>query len=170
MPHLAQVNVARLLAPLDAPSMQGFVAAIGSINRLAAASPGFLWRHGGEDGHGVSVQPAEGGPVFVNLSLWTDYDALHRFVYRSDHARYLRQRSRWFAATPQPATALWWVAPGVHPTIDDALRRLRHLRDHGSTPRVFSLRRRFHPDGRPVTRGGSGSAGAPRRVERSQRG
>jgi hypothetical protein len=170
MHHLAQVNVARLLAPLDAPSMRGFVGAIAAIDRLAAASPGFLWRYGGEDGHGVSVQPAEGGPVFVNISLWSDYDALHQFVYRSAHAGYLRQRSRWFAATPQPATALWWVASGVHPTVDDALRRLRFLRDHGPTPRVFSLRRRFDPDGRPSTRRGSGAAGAPQRIERAQRG
>jgi hypothetical protein len=157
VPHLAQVNVARLLAPIDAPSMRGFVGAIAAIDRLAAASPGFLWRYGGADGHGVSVQPEEGGPVFVNLSLWTDYDALHDFVYRSAHARYLRQRSRWFAATPQPATALWWVAPGVRPSIDDALRRLRYLRDHGPTPRVFSLRRRFGADGRPSARRGAGT-------------
>jgi hypothetical protein len=150
MSQLAQVNVARLLAPLDVPSMQGFVTAISRIDRLAATSPGFVWRSGGPDGHGVCVQPADGGPVFVNLSTWTDYDALHEFVYRSAHASYLRQRSRWFAPTQQPATALWWVAAGCRPSVDDALRRLRFLRDHGPTPRVFSLRRRFHPDGRPV--------------------
>jgi hypothetical protein len=60
--HLAQVNVARMLAPLDDPTMREFVAAIGRIERLAAASPGFLWRLAGEGGHGLCVQPDEGGP------------------------------------------------------------------------------------------------------------
>ena len=150
--HLAQVNVARMLAPLDDPIMREFVAAIGRIERLAAASPGFLWRLAGEGGHGVCVQPDEGGPVFVNVTLWRDYDSLHVFTYRSPHADHLKRRSRWFAATPQPSTALWWVPAGTRPSLDEALLRLKFLRRYGPTPRAFSLRRRFDPDGRPVGR------------------
>jgi hypothetical protein len=86
----------------------------------------------------------------VNVTLWQDYDSLHVFTYRSPHAGHLKRRSRWFAPTPQPSTALWWVPAGTRPTLDDALRRLRHLREHGPTPRAFSLRRRFGVDGRPV--------------------
>jgi Domain of unknown function (DUF3291) len=41
---LAQVNVSRMLAPLDDPMMREFVAAIEPVERLAAASPGFVWR------------------------------------------------------------------------------------------------------------------------------
>lgn len=152
MHHLAQVNVARLREPLDAPSMRGFVAAITPIDRLAAAAPGFVWRFGSEEGHGVCVQPADHGPIFVNLSLWQDYDSLHQFVYRSAHAGHLRRRSRWFEPVQQPSTALWWVPAGTRPALEDALRRLGYLRDHGPSPRAFSLRRRFHPDGRPVLR------------------
>ena len=107
--HLAQVNVARMLAPLDELMMREFVAAVGPVERLAAASPGFVWRLADESGHGVCVQPDEGGPVFVNVTLWRDYDSLHVFTYRSPHADHLKRRSRWFAATPQPSTALWWV-------------------------------------------------------------
>ncbi len=33
--HLAQLNVARLLAPLDTPQLAGFVAALDPINALA---------------------------------------------------------------------------------------------------------------------------------------
>src|SRR3954451_18997442 len=84
--HLAEVNVARLLAPLDDPSMRDFLAAVGPVEWLAAASPGFVWRLADEGGHGVCVQPDDGGPVFVNLTLWQDYDALHAFTYRSPHA------------------------------------------------------------------------------------
>jgi hypothetical protein len=150
--HLAQVNVARLRAPMDDPSMREFAAAVGPIHRLAHTSPGFVWQMHVDGGHGVCVQPAEGGPVFVNLTVWRDYDALHEFTYRSPHAGFLKRKTRWFAPTPQPSTALWWAPAGDTPTVEDALRRLRHLRTHGPTPQAFSLRRRFHPDGRPVPR------------------
>ena len=152
MHQLAQVNVARLRAPMDDPAMLEFVAGVGPIHRLAHKSPGFVWQLHTDGGHGVCVQPAEGGPVFVNLTVWRDYDALHEFTYRSPHAGFLKRKTRWFAATPQPSTALWWVPAGTTPTVDEALRRLRYLRAHGPTPQAFSLRRRFHPDGRPVRR------------------
>ncbi len=151
--HLTQVNVARLRAPLESATMQGFVAALGPMHELAASCPGFVWRLASEDGgHGVCVSTDDGGPAFVNLSVWTDYESLHAFVYRSAHGRIVRSRSRWFVATRQPSTALWWVPPGSRPTVDDALVRLRYLREHGPSPRAFSLRRRFAPDGTPVRR------------------
>jgi Domain of unknown function (DUF3291) len=150
--HLAEVNVARMLAPLDDPLLRDFVAAVGPVERLAAAGAGFVWRLADEGGHGVCVQPDDGGPVLVNVTLWQDYDSLHVFTYRSAHAEYLKRRSRWFAPTPQPSTALWWVAAGSRPTLDDALRRLTLLRTYGPTPKAFSLRRRFDPQGRPVVR------------------
>ncbi len=159
--QLAQVNVARLRRPLDDPSMREFVVAFGPVERLAAVAPGFVWRLTSDGVHGVCVQPETGGPIFVNLTVWRDYDALHQFVYRSPHAGYLKRRSRWFDPTPQPSTALWWVPAGSEPTVDDALRRLRHLRDHGPSARAFSLRRRFTVDGRPVRaarRGGPAQA------------
>jgi Domain of unknown function (DUF3291) len=40
----AQVNVARMRAPLDDPVMAGFVARLAEINALADQSPGFVWR------------------------------------------------------------------------------------------------------------------------------
>jgi hypothetical protein len=47
-----------------------------------------------EGGHGVCVQPDEGGPVFVNVTLWRDYDSLHVFTYRSPQADHMKRRSR----------------------------------------------------------------------------
>ena len=163
MHHLAQVNVARLRRPLDDPSMREFVAGLAPVERLAAVAPGFVWRLTSNGVHGVCVQPEAGGPIFVNLTVWRDYDALHQFVYRSPHAGYLKRRSRGAAPTPQPSPALWWVPAGSHPTVDDALRRLRHLRDHGPSARAFSLRRRFTVDGRPLPPGAA-RRGAPTRA------
>jgi hypothetical protein len=41
--HLAQINLARMIAPLDDPRMTEFVAQLGPINALADRSPGFVW-------------------------------------------------------------------------------------------------------------------------------
>jgi hypothetical protein len=147
--QLAQVNVARLRAPLDDPSMREFVAALDRIDRSARASPGHVWRLATGDGHGYCVVTDGAGPAFVNVSVWADYASLHEFVYRSDHARYLRRRGRWFAPTPQPSTALWWVPTGTRPTLREAVARLEHLRMYGPSPRAFSLRRRFTAAGHP---------------------
>jgi hypothetical protein len=146
--RLAQVNVARMRAPLDDPVMRGFTDALDAVHRLAEASAGFVAR----DGRGHQVLADDAGPVIVNVSLWADYPGLHDFVYRSAHGGYLRRRERWFLPTEQPSTALWWVRGDEPPGTADAVRRLQHLRRYGPTPRAFSLRRRFGPDGRPVGR------------------
>jgi hypothetical protein len=43
-PHLTQVNIARMKAPLESPIMADFVARLDEINSLADRSPGFVWR------------------------------------------------------------------------------------------------------------------------------
>ncbi len=40
--QLAQVNIARMVAPLDSPVMAGFVAKLDEFNALADQSPGFV--------------------------------------------------------------------------------------------------------------------------------
>ncbi|MEV7044445.1 DUF3291 domain-containing protein [Amycolatopsis sp. NPDC051061] len=146
MAELAQVNVAIPRAPLDDPAMAGFANAFEAVARLAEAAPGFVWRLG-SGGHAVLATSA-GVEVVVNVSVWRDYRSLHEFVYRSVHGRFLLRRRDWFAPTPQPSTALWWVADGRRPTVDQALARLGFLRDHGPSPQAFSLLRRFTVDGR----------------------
>ena len=42
--HLAQINVARLKAPIDSPLLAGFVARLDEINALADTAEGFVWR------------------------------------------------------------------------------------------------------------------------------
>ena len=160
MRELAQVNVAAMRAPLDDPSMAGFSAAFDPVARLAEEWPGFVWRLRSASGHAVVV----GTDQVVNLSVWRDYPSLHEFVYRSDHGRLLLRRTRWFGATRQPSTALWWVPAGVRPDVDEALARLRYLRTYGPSPRAFSLLRQFTSDGQPVQRRG----GPPGRTARNR--
>jgi len=42
--HLAQVNIGRILAPMDSPVMAEFKANLDPVNALAEAAPGFVWR------------------------------------------------------------------------------------------------------------------------------
>jgi hypothetical protein len=150
--RLAQVNVARMRAGPDSPVMAGFMAAADPMYRIAEDSPGFVQRLRGAGGHVPTCQDAQQGWLIVNVSVWSSYEALHRFVYRSHHGGLLRRRGEWFLPTPQPSTALWWVADGHEPGLDEAQARLAVLRREGPSPRAFSLRRRFRPDGTPSRR------------------
>ena len=57
--HLAQVNIGRLTAPLDSRRLAGFVAALDSVNVVADAAPGFVWRLQTEDGNATAIRAFE---------------------------------------------------------------------------------------------------------------
>jgi Domain of unknown function (DUF3291) len=150
--RLAQVNVARMRAAPDSPVMAGFMAAADPIYRLAEDSPGFVWRLHGAGGHMPTCQDEAQGWLIVNVSVWESYEALHQFVYRTGHGGLVRRRGEWFLPTPQPSTALWWIEAGDRPGLDESRARLALLRREGPSPRAFSVRRRFEPDGTPIRR------------------
>jgi hypothetical protein len=54
---LAQLNIGRILAPLDSPELAGFVARLADINALADTAPGFVWRLQTEDGDATAFRP-----------------------------------------------------------------------------------------------------------------
>ncbi len=148
--ELAQVNVARMRAPLGSPQLAGFVAAVDPVLRLAEQSTGFVWRHADSHGHSVTVERDGDTTMVVNVSVWASYEALHAFTYRSAHGAFIRRRADWFLPTEKPSTALWWLPEGTRPMVDEALRRLAVLRRYGPSPRAFGIRSRYEPDGRPV--------------------
>lgn len=154
--ELAQCNVALPKAPLDDPVMAGFVKAVDDVNWLADHSSGFLWRMLPQHGPVTfgPLRPAREGPlgpredddVIVTLSVWMDFEALQRYVYRTAHGLFMRQRGRWFLPIGGFTTAMWWVADGERPALEEGLARLEHLRRKGPTPHAFSLRRVFDPE------------------------
>ena len=149
MSRIAEVNVALPRAPLDAPAMAGFLKALDDVNWLADRSPGFVWRL--RPTHGPVTWGVLGGDeVIVTLSVWTTFEDLQRYVYRSAHGLFMQKRSRWFLPLGGFSTALWWIDEGDEPSVEDGLGRLVHLREHGPTPGAFSLRRQFDLDGVPV--------------------
>jgi hypothetical protein len=56
---LAQVNIGRLLAPLDSPQLADFAAALDPVNSVADAAPGFVWRLQSEEGNATSLRAFE---------------------------------------------------------------------------------------------------------------
>ncbi len=135
--HLAQVNIARMLAPLSDPVMAGFVARLAEINRLAESSPGFIWRLIGD------VNPFKDNEILFNLSVWESPEALKQFVYRTSHKELLAAREAWFQRFDGPYVALWWIPTGEIPPAAEARIRMEHLQQHGDSPFAFRFQSEF---------------------------
>jgi hypothetical protein len=141
---LAQVNTARLRAPLDAPEMADFVAQIQGINAIADDDPGFVWRlrsEGADDA--TSIRAFDDDQILITLTVWKSVEALSNYVYHGAHAGIMRDRRRWFERLDQSILALWWIPVGHLPTVEEAKERLAHLRQHGPTPFAFSFGKPF---------------------------
>jgi len=151
--HLAEINIGRLLAPLDDPRIKDFVDNLGRINALAEAAPGFVWRLKGDGDDATDIRPFDDDPMMaINLSVWTDLASLGAYVYRSDHVQIMRRRREFFEVPAQAFMTLWWIPAGTVPTIAEAIDRLDHFRRHGPTAHAFSFRQPFAPTAaaRPV--------------------
>ncbi len=142
-PHLAQINIGRLRAPTDDPIIAEFMAALDEINALAERSPGFVWRFMTEDGNATAVRPFEDELMLINMSVWESVESLGDYVYRTDHAGFLRRRREWFERIKEAIVALWWIPAGHRPTVAEGIERIDHLRAHGPTPHAFTFRQPF---------------------------
>lgn len=140
--HLAQLNIARLKAPMDSPFMADFVANLDRINTLAEDSPGFVWRLKDDSGDATALRPFE-DDIIVNMSVWTDVAALSDYAFKSAHVEILRRRREWFDRMEDAYMVLWWIPAGHTPTTTEARERLEHFRQHGATPHAFSFRQAY---------------------------
>ena len=144
--HIAQVNIARMKAPLDDAVMAGFVARLAEINALADHSPGFVWRLQTTEGDATYLRPYDDDRILFNMSVWETADALKHYVYHTAHAQLLRQRQEWFDKFAGASVALWWVPAGHIPGIDEAKKRLAYLDAHGPTQFAFTFKTISPPD------------------------
>ena len=151
--RLAQLNVGRLRAPLDDPSIDAFRLGLEPVNALAERSPGFVWRLQDEGGDATGIKVSDDPLEIINLTVWTSVGALADFTYRSAHVDSLRRRREFFEVADVPIFCLWWIPEGTLPEIDDALARLEHLRACGPTPMAFTFHHRFGPGDAPATQG-----------------
>ena len=141
--HLAQVNIGRLLGPLDGPLLAGFVARLDEINALADGSPGFVWRFQTAGGNATALRPYDDDRILFNMSVWTTLDDLRQYVYRSAHAQLISQRKDWFEKFERPYLALWWVPARHIPNVEEAKMRLAHLEANGETAEAFTFKNAF---------------------------
>ena len=149
--HLAQLNIGRLLHPLDHPQIKDFMDGLDHINRLAEESPGFVWRLQSASGNATDVDhPWTADPfMLVNMSVWESVEHLKQFVYRSGHLAYYTRRSEWFEKPTEAHYVLWWIQKGHIPSIEEAKTRLEHYRAHGATAEAFWFGKLF-PAPQPV--------------------
>src|SRR5882762_1126507 len=110
--HLAQINIGRLVAPIDDPKIADFVAQLDEINALAERSPGFVWRLKSDSGNATDIVYSDDPFVILNMSVWESVEALRDYAYGSKHVESLRRRAEWFEKMSKPHYCLWWIPEG----------------------------------------------------------
>lgn len=144
--HLAQVNIARMLASIDSPIMADFVNNLDRINEIAERSDGFIWRLKGEDNNATALRVFEDDFLIINMSVWKSIEALHNFTYRSGHVEIFKRKKEWFSAMSEMHMVLWYVPEGHEPSADNAKHRLRYLNERGETPYAFTFKSKYTPE------------------------
>ena len=139
--HLAQYNIARLVAPLDDPQLAPFMDALDRLNFLADDSEGFVWRHQTPEGNSTSVRVRGDSMIVINFSVWATIDSLFHYAYYSDHAEIYRRRKEFFEPSDLSSLVLWWIPAAHIPSVEEAEERLDHLREHGPTQHAFTFKR-----------------------------
>jgi len=141
--YLAQLNIAQAIDTMDSATMKGFVDRLDEINALADNFPGFVWRLQTEEGDATTIQAFDDPMLIVNMSVWTDLDALKNYVYKSIHVELIRDRSAWFNKLVTAHQVLWWVPVGHIPTVEEAKAKLQYLEDNGPSEQAFTFAKPF---------------------------
>ncbi|MGB0217713.1 MAG: DUF3291 domain-containing protein [Sinimarinibacterium flocculans] len=145
--HLAQINIARFRLPMADPANAEFVGNLDRVNAIAEAQPGFVWRLKGDGNNALDIQAFDDPNMAINMSVWTDLDALAAFVYRNmDHREIMGRRREWFERI-ESYMALWWIPAGHIPSAAEGKARLDLLARLGPTPEAFVFRQPFAPPG-----------------------
>jgi hypothetical protein len=134
--QLAQFNIARIRYPLDDPRMKEFADNVARVNALAEQIEGFVWRLKDASGHAMNMTVYDDPAILPNLTVWRNPQALERFVWQTLHGRFYRRREDWFDKIETPL-AMWWVAEGEEPSLEEGVARLDHLKAHGPSDYAF---------------------------------
>lgn len=140
---LAQINIARMLAPMDSPTMRDFINNLERINHLADRHPGFIWRLQGEEENATAIRVFEDEFLVINMSVWARMEDLHSYAYKTVHLEMMRRKKEWFSNMDELHMALWWINDGHLPSPAEAKERLEYLRAHGPTAFAFTFAKPF---------------------------
>lgn len=144
--HLAQINVARFLLPPAHEANREFGDNLARVNAIAESQPGFVWRLVGE----APDAAVFGDPnLAINLSVWTDLEALSAFVYQgAAHRDIMRRRREWFGRL-EFSMALWWIPAGHRPTVTEGKAAIDRIARLGPTADAFLFSAPFPPPAPP---------------------
>ncbi len=79
------------------------------MNALGESSPGFVWRLQTDDGDATALRVYPDPLTIVNLTVWSDVDALKAYAYRSEHNTFVRRRDEWFEERADGGHVALWV-------------------------------------------------------------
>ena len=137
--HIAQVNVAQAKAGMASDLMQGFVSRLDEINTLADGADGFIWRLKEDSGSATAIRVFDDPLLLINMSVWTNLDALKHYVYKSLHVDLIKDRDAWFNKLGQSHQALWWIPVGHIPNVEEAQKKLEYIRKFGPSAEAFTF-------------------------------
>lgn len=142
--HLAQLNIAHAIAPMDSPIMADFVNNTDRINALAEKSPGFIWRLTDDQGENAySIQVFDDPAMLTNMSVWKDRESLFNYVYSTDHVEIFKRKKEWFSKLKGMHMVLWYIEEGHIPTLAEGKERLEFLQKHGETEYAFTFKSKY---------------------------
>lgn len=140
---IAQVNIAKMIAPIDSEIMADFVAQTAEVNALADVSKGFVWRlegDGVEQQTGIRAFPQELTYV-VNMSVWETVEDLYQFTYHNQrHREVMMQRKKWFEKMEKMHMVIWNIEEGHIPTLEEAKERIEYLWANGDSDYAFTFK------------------------------
>ena len=145
--HLAQLNIARMRAPLGDPIMAGFESQLESYQRRCRSKPRLLWRLAGEEGTPPPFAPSR---TSGSSSTCPSGSRSKPFISTSTGARTSRRSAtgaQWFEPMEGPHLVLWWITAGSIPTVEDGKDKLAELARLGPTEDAFTFRQPFPAPG-----------------------
>ena len=158
--HLAMYNFGLHVAAYESPEVEGFGLREAANFEAAARAHGFVGRSGYAGEPDTACWGEQVFPRFIegsgfqtapsSLSLWADIESLMAFTYSGVHADALKYGRYWNVRQSWPPLVLWWVEAGAVPIWRDGVERLEHLNDYGASPRAFSFKQPYGPDGQPL--------------------
>ena len=143
--HLAQINIAKMKAPLDDPIMAEFANALDEVNTVAEQSSGFVWRLQTSSGNATELRAYSDPKILVNISVWQSVEQLKTYVYQSLHGDFFVRRRKWFEKYHGEHFAMWWIQAGHLPTVEEGRAKLEYLELHGDTPECFTFAKSYPP-------------------------
>ena len=144
--QLAQINISRMIGVnINDPIMKEFVDNLDKVNNLAEHSEGFVWRLKDENNDATSFNPYNDEQVIINISVWESIASLETFVFKTLHTDFLKRRKEWFQKFGKVSTAMWWIAEGDFPSVENAVELLDYLQKKGPSQKVFNFRNKYAP-------------------------